>query len=140
MAAALDARPEAAFVYPIQEVTGAPDDFAQAGGDYLMSFLDWDPERLRRGNYIHAPALVRTELLRDLGGFAAQEELYGFEDYDLWCRVAEHGASGQLVAQPLARRVESGRSQVLSALRPSPGAATRALTERSPGLLTGAFQ
>ncbi len=139
LAAALDERPEVAFVYPIQEVTGAPDDFAQAGGDFLMSFLDWDPQRLRRGNYIHAPALVRTALLRDLGGFAAQEELSGFEDYDLWCRVAEHGASGQLVAQPLARRVESGRSQVLGTLRPSPGAATRALTGRSPGLLTGAF-
>ncbi len=29
---------EATFVYPIQEVTGAPDAFVAAGGDYLMSY------------------------------------------------------------------------------------------------------
>ena len=29
--------PEMAFVYPIQEVTGAPDEFVKAGGDYLLS-------------------------------------------------------------------------------------------------------
>jgi hypothetical protein len=139
LATALDERPEVAFVYPIQEVTGAADEFAGAGGDYLMSVLDWTPERLRGGNYIHAPALVRTEVVRALGGFVADERLRGFEDYDLWCRIAEHGGSGYLVAEPLARRPESGRSETLGALRPSPGPATRALAGRAPRLLAGAF-
>ena len=48
---------DAAFAYPIQEVTGDPDGFVAAGGDYLMSFGGWDPARLRAGNPVHAPAL-----------------------------------------------------------------------------------
>ena len=56
--------PDAAFAYPIQEVTGTPDRFAGAGGDYLLSFSAWEAQRLRRGNYIHAPALIRTDVLR----------------------------------------------------------------------------
>ena len=56
--------PETAFAYPMQEVTGASGAFVEAGGDYLLSFLEWDPGRLRLGNDIHAPALIRTDRLR----------------------------------------------------------------------------
>jgi glycosyltransferase involved in cell wall biosynthesis len=139
LAGTLEAMPEMAFVYPMQEVTGEPAAFAAAGGDHVMSFLGWDPGRLRRGNHIHAPALIRAERLREIGGFATDSRLDGFEDYDLWCRMAERGWSGQLVAQELARRSESGASAVLSAIHPSPGPAVSALTERAPRLLAGAF-
>ena len=71
----LEAMPEMAFVYPIQEVTGAPDEFVEAGGDYLLSYLGWDPGRLRSRNDIHAPALIRTDRLRELGGFATDPRL-----------------------------------------------------------------
>jgi cellulose synthase/poly-beta-1,6-N-acetylglucosamine synthase-like glycosyltransferase len=136
---ALDENPGAAFAYPIQEVTGAPDAFVQAGGDYLMSFLEWDPARLRRGNPIHAPALIRTELLRRAGGFASDPGLGGFEDYDLWCRMAERGWGGRLVPEALTRRPESGSSDALATMHPSPGPAVQALVNRSPELLAGAF-
>lgn len=139
LTATLEAMPEMVFVYPMQEVTGAPDEFVNAGGDYLMSFLGWDPGRLRRGNYIHAPALIRTDRLRQLGGFATDPCLEGFEDYDLWCRIADRDWRGQLVAQELARRTMSGSSRTLSAIHPSPGAATTALVERAPNLMGGAF-
>ena len=124
--------PEMAFVYPMQEVTGAADAFVEAGGDYLLSFLGWDPGRLRLGNDIHAPALIRTGRLRALGGFATDPRLNGFEDYDLWCRMADRGWRGQLVPQELARRTESDSSRALSAIHPSPGDATGALMERAP--------
>jgi hypothetical protein len=139
LAGTLEAMPEMAFVYPMQEVTGEPAAFADAGGDHVMSFLGWDPGRLRLGNHIHAPALIRTERLREIGGFATDPRLDGFEDYDLWCRMAERGWSGQLVAQELARRSESGSSAALAAIHPSPGPAVSALTERAPRLLAGAF-
>jgi glycosyltransferase involved in cell wall biosynthesis len=83
----LEAMPDIAFVYPIQEVTGDED---------VSSFLGWDPERLRAGNDTHAPALIRTARLRELGGFAA-------DDHDLWRRVADRGWRGQVVPQILAR-------------------------------------
>jgi Glycosyl transferase family 2 len=135
----LEAMPEMAFVYPIHQVTGAPEEFVNAGGDYLLSYFGWDPGSLRSCNYIHAPALVRTDRLRQLGGFAAEPSLVGFEDYDLWCRMAELGWRGQLVPQELTRRAESGSSKTLSTLHPSPGDATAALTERAPGFMSGAF-
>jgi hypothetical protein len=106
LAEALDSDPDAAFAYPILEVTGAPSRVADAGGDgdYLLSFLGWDAQRLRRGNYIHAPALIRADVLRAVGGFAQDDRLRGSEDYDLWCRIADRGGRGRLVPQVLARR------------------------------------
>lgn len=133
----LEAMPEVAFAYPMHEVIGAPEDFVQAGGDYLMSFLRWDPERLRLRNGIHAPALVRTERLRLLGGFATDPRLDGLEDHDLWCRVAERGWGGQLAPQVLARRTESGSSNALREVHPLPGDAMAALMERAPKLMSG---
>ena len=135
----LDAMPEMTFVYPIQEVIDAPDAFVDAGGDYLMSFFGWDPGRLRRGNYVHAPVLIRTDGLRRIGGFTADPRLAGLEEYDLWCRMAEQGWRGQLVPQELARRSESGSSDVLSAIRPAPGTGTNTLMSRAPSLMAGAF-
>ena len=139
LAGTLEAMPHVAFLYPIQEVTGAPGDFVEAGGDYLLSFLGWDPQRLRQGNYVHSPTLIRTRELRELGGFTSDEELGGFEDYDLWCRMAERGLAGQLVPQVLARRAESGSSKVLSTIHPVAGAQTSALIARAPRLMGGAF-
>jgi hypothetical protein len=135
----LQAMPEIAFVYPVQQVTGAPDAFVEAGGDYLLSYLGWDPGRLRVRNDMQAPALFRTDRLRQLGAFSTDPRLDGFEDYDLWCRTAEQGWRGQLVPQELARRAESGSSLTLSTLHPSPGDATTALKQGAPDLLSGAF-
>lgn len=139
LAGALGEDGDDAFAYPIQEVTGEPDEFAAAGGDYLMSFLQWEPERLRRGNHIHGPALIRSDTLRELGGFSEDPRLEGFEDYDLWCRIAERGGRGRLVAQAQARRRESASSSALAAIHPCAGPATAALVQRAPTLLTGAF-
>jgi hypothetical protein len=111
----------------------------EAGGDYLLSYLGWDPGRLSLRNEIHTPAVIRTERLRQLGGFATDPRLYGYEDYDLWCRTAERGWQGQLVPQELARRAESGSSLTLSTLHPSPGDATTALQRGAPGVFSGAF-
>ena len=139
LTATLEAMPDVAFAYPILEVTGAPKSFADAGGDYLLSFLGWDPGRLRRGNDVHAPVLIGTARLRRLGGYTTDPRLDGFEDYDLWCRMADRGWRGQLVPQLLARRAESGSSPTLASICPSPSQATKALVERAPRLLSSAL-
>jgi hypothetical protein len=100
----LEAKPELAFVYPMLEVTGSPDEFVAVGGDYLLNYLEWDAARIRAHNYIHAPALIRTDVLRQVGSFATDQRLAGFEDYDLWCRMAERGWRGRLAPQTLGRR------------------------------------
>jgi hypothetical protein len=139
LAAKLEAMPEIAFVYTIQEVIGDPSAFVEAGGDHLLSFLGWNPERLRATNYIHTPALIRADRLRQLGGFATDSRLVGFEDYDLWCRIADREWRGLLAPEVLTRRPDSGSSRTLSSIHPSRGDATNALVERAPTLMAGAF-
>jgi hypothetical protein len=129
---------QTAVVYPIQQVTDSVETFVAAGGDFLMSFAAWDPARLRAGSPVHTPALVRRDAVLSLGGFTSDIRLRTFEDYDLWCRMAERGFVGQLVPELLARRPESGASPVLRCLHPVPGLATAALIEHSPGVLAGA--
>jgi len=51
--------------------------------------------RLRRGNpFIHSSAMMRTSLVRELGGYRAA--FGAAEDYDLWLRMAEAGGIANL--------------------------------------------
>jgi hypothetical protein len=97
LAAALDADPEAAFAYPTLA--------AHSGGEPagLLSSLAWDPELLPVLNPIDALALVRAGWLERVGGYVDDLGLYGWEDWDLWCAVAEAGGHGVHVPQMLAR-------------------------------------
>jgi hypothetical protein len=65
--------------------------------------LAWDPELLPVLNPIDALALLRADWLQRLGGYVEDLGLYGWEDWDLWCAVAEAGGHGVHVPQMLAR-------------------------------------
>lgn len=94
---ALERDPEALFAYSMLQVlrNGVPTE--------LMSALPWEPDRLREANYIDAMALMRRRELLELGGYTDDVRLHGWEDYDLWCRVAEQGGHGAFVPQVLGR-------------------------------------
>jgi GT2 family glycosyltransferase/glycosyltransferase involved in cell wall biosynthesis len=51
--------------------------------------LPWDPDRLKRGNYIDAMALIRKSAWSRVGGY--EQMPLGWEDYDFWCRFVESG-------------------------------------------------
>lgn len=60
----------------------------------LLSYFDWDPQMLVEFPYIDAMALFDREQLIKIGGY--DNELYklgwfGWEDYDLWLRIAGAG-------------------------------------------------
>jgi hypothetical protein len=130
LVAALDAEPERAFAYPVLAMHDAGEPLG------LRSALDWAPERLRRGNFVDAMALWRTDVLRDLGGYTTDRRLHGWEDYDLWCRAAERGLSGVRVAQVLARYRVS-RHSMLSLTDLSWRTAVSVLVDRYPRLMAG---
>lgn len=91
---ALDADPAAAFAYGIIGRLGQPG---------LLSHIPWDVARLLDNNYIDAMALIRTEAWEQVGGYDTDvSNLRGWEDYDLWLRVAAAGGHGTFVAQPVA--------------------------------------
>jgi glycosyltransferase involved in cell wall biosynthesis len=60
----------------------------------LLSYFDWDPQMLVEFPYVDAMAMFDREQLIKIGGY--DNELYklgwfGWEDYDLWLRIAGAG-------------------------------------------------
>lgn len=136
LAEALDQNPVATFVYPILEAFGFVDSYVEAGGSPLVSYFGWTPDRLRFANYIDALSMLRIERLRELGGYTTDRRLFGWEDYDLWCRIVEAGGYGLQVPQILARyRVSPSSMRSLTNL--SEADAMTALIERHPNLMEG---
>jgi glycosyltransferase involved in cell wall biosynthesis len=83
---------DAAFAYPGIQQFG---DKTELLGQTPFSVL-----RLQTGNYIDAMALVRKSAWAAVGGYDHVQ--FGWEDFDFWCRLAEHGAYGISVPEILA--------------------------------------
>jgi GT2 family glycosyltransferase len=133
---ALDSDADATFAYPILETFGDIEHYiARSLSAYaLVSHLGWEPRRFRVGNYIDALSLIRTQQLRELGGYTTDRRCHGWEDYDLWCAVAERGWRGRQVPQMLARyRVSPTSMMSLAAF--SSTTAIQAMIERHPRLM-----
>jgi len=101
---------DSAFSYGIIERFGA-----RPG---IVSYLPWDPERLCQGNYITAMALLRRSVWEEVGGYDPEMNIRfgGWEDYDLWLRIAERGGRGTLVPEFVARYRQSDRPTMLSVM------------------------
>jgi hypothetical protein len=129
---ALDGDDGAAFAY------GLLQRFTHAGPASLMNLWPWEPERLRAGNYIDAMALVRKAVLRRAGGYSTDPRLHGWEDFDLWCHLAELGERAVFVPEVVAR-YRSARHTMLSVTDLSGSVAFSLLAERYPASM-GAIQ
>jgi hypothetical protein len=89
--------PAASFAYGIIEQFGVD------GPCGLMSYLGWDAQRLRYGNFVDAMAMVRRSALLEAGGYVTDPSLYGWEDFALWCSFADRGWTGVRVPEIVAR-------------------------------------
>ncbi len=88
LAGALDRASGAAFSYGI---------IAKSGEPGLLSHLPWDVERLCHSNYIDAMAMIRRSVFTELGGYDQYFGLLGWEDYELWLRIAAAGYVAEFV-------------------------------------------
>jgi Glycosyl transferase family 2 len=129
--AALDADPEAAMAY------GMLERFNRSGTVGLASVFPWEAARFARGNYVDAMALLRTRVLRELGGYRTDPRLYGWEDYDLWARMAERGLRAVHLPSVVARYRVSDHS-MLSITNISGAEATSVIAAASPTVMSGA--
>jgi GT2 family glycosyltransferase len=128
LASALDEHPDAAFAYGICER------FDGGGPLDLESWLPWQPDRLRLGNYIDALAMIRRSVLREVGGFTTDDRLYGWEDFALWCAFAQRGLEGIFVPEIVARYRRSV-SSMLTATNIDATEASARLVDLYPFLL-----
>ncbi len=69
------------------------------------------PERLRQilqqsNPFVHSSIMMRTDLLRRLGGY--RHPFLGAEDFDLWLRMSEHGVIANLPETLVRYRVHGG--------------------------------
>lgn len=126
----LDEAPEAVFAWGLLEV------FDGDGPVGLQSVFPWDPERFKTGNYIDAMALIRRRWVVDNGGYVTDRRLHGWEDFDLWTRVAERGGHGVQLSQVVAR-YRSTRHSMLTLTDLSSTQAVSLLIERHPQIMAG---
>jgi glycosyltransferase involved in cell wall biosynthesis len=81
----------------------------------LVSSLDWSPRRLIEGPYIDAMALFDRQAVLDVGGYSTElieHGWFGWEDYDLWLKLAQAGKSCRLVPRIVAGYREHGASML----------------------------
>ncbi|MBB2202701.1 glycosyltransferase [Gluconacetobacter tumulisoli] len=93
-AALLAAIGDAGYAYPVIRR------FGRAQG--LLGDVPFHPGRLVGGNSVDAMALVAKWAWAAVGGYYVQRDAMGWEDYDLWCTLAEYGIAGTHVPQILA--------------------------------------
>jgi glycosyltransferase involved in cell wall biosynthesis len=81
----------------------------------LISALDWSPRRLIEGPYIDAMALLDRQAVLDVGGYSTElieHGWFGWEDYDLWLKLAQAGKSCRLVPRIVAGYRDHGASML----------------------------
>ncbi len=93
LASALD-HCDASFAYCYLEKFGA--------ASALLSIYPWDPVALQSGNYIDAMVMLRRSTWERVGGYSTHM-IYGWEDYELWLKIAAQAGWGVLVPEVLAR-------------------------------------
>lgn len=69
-------------------------------GAGLLSCHDWDVEQLLRGPYIDAMAMFNKNIILSLGGYST-ELVHGWEDYDLWLKIAQANYRCKFISQIL---------------------------------------
>jgi len=126
--AALRSDNGASFAYGILACVGLE------GPTRLLSNFPWEPERLVPQNYIDAMSLLSRAVLLEMGGYTTNRQLHGWEDYDLYGRLAEAGRRGVFVAEMVALYWDSPFS-MRSLTDLSQQGAFAALKERAPTVM-----
>jgi glycosyltransferase involved in cell wall biosynthesis len=84
--------------------------FGEVSG--LQNTRPWNPHVLQHGNYIDAMVLHRKAVWQMVGGYATDMPVMGWEDFDLWFRIAKVGGWGVQIPEILARYRVSRKSML----------------------------
>jgi glycosyltransferase involved in cell wall biosynthesis len=98
----------------------------------LQNTKVWDPNTLHRSNTIDAMVLHRRSTLAEVGGYSTDMPAMGWEDYDLWFKIAEIGAWGVLVPEILARYRVHSTSMLHQTTNPNAHKLTKYMRQKHP--------
>jgi glycosyltransferase involved in cell wall biosynthesis len=101
---------DASFSYCYSERFGAADGF--------LNTTVWDPAKFRGGNKIDAMVLLRRDIWEKIGGYSTNMPPYGWEDFDLWFKIARVKGWGVLVPEILTRYRVHGVSMLNTVTNP----------------------
>jgi len=93
----------------------------------------WSAERLKLKNYIDAMALVSKAAWEKVGGYT-QLNANGWEDYDFWCKFAEHELRCTYIPEILCRYRTHMTSMSHTETNPNAGALILQMSIRHPWL------
>ncbi len=99
---ALDSRPDASAAYSLIEVFEARKS--------LIGNSAFAASELKYGNYIDAMAMIRRDVLLEMGGYRHMR--HGWEDYELWLRFCEADRFAIHIPEILSRYREHGSSML----------------------------
>jgi glycosyltransferase involved in cell wall biosynthesis len=100
----------ASFAYSYLEKFGA------AVG--LQNLSPWRPASFQDGNIIDAMVLLRHEIWKAVGGYSSQMPAMGWEDFDLWFKIARNGGWGIQVPEILGRYFVHADSMIETVTNP----------------------
>lgn len=101
--ALISKNPNLGFVYTYTHFFGA-EDFVWKNPEY--NFYD-----LLRANQTTVSALTRKKAWEEIGGFDENKK-NGYEDWEFWLNLGEHGWYGKLIKEPLFNYRKGGESRV----------------------------
>lgn len=105
---AVDSAPEIAVIHPlINQRNEGP---SKQDSRNLISGRSWQKSHFRHENHIDAMAMIRRSAWRAVGGYSHIED--GWEDYDFWCKLVDHGFQGVLCPQVLATYISHDQSMI----------------------------
>ena len=97
-----------------------------------LSERSWQQQAFAEWNYVDAMALIRRSAWSSVGGF--QHIPGGWEDYDYWCTLMDHGFYGLLCPQVLATYRSHSSSMIRMQTELRIRAISRMLQRRHPWL------
>jgi glycosyltransferase involved in cell wall biosynthesis len=94
--------------------------YAERFGDVsgLLNVHPWNPAHFQINNTIDAMALLRRSAWEAAGGYSTDMPVMGWEDFDLWFKMARQKGWGILVPEILARYRVHGTSMLRAVTNP----------------------
>jgi glycosyltransferase involved in cell wall biosynthesis len=98
----------------------------------LHNLSPWNPATFKNGNTIDAMALLRRSVWERVGGYSTEMPAMGWEDFDLWFKIARVGGWGLQVPEILGRYRVHHDSMLWTVTNPNAGELLRYLQATYP--------